>query len=86
MKKFVIYSDSCCDLTKEEREQYDIQYIPMYLVCNGEQSYADLNWTEEDRQKFYQGMREGVRTKTAQIMQSTYEEVFEKEILAGNDV
>lgn len=86
MRKFVIYTDSCSDLTKEERQQYDIQYIPMYLVYNGEERFADLDWTEEDRQKFYQDIRDGVRIKTAQIMQSTYEETFEKEILAGNDV
>lgn len=86
MKKFVIYTDSCCDLTKEERAQYDIQYMKMYLVTDGQTSYADLDWSEEDRQKFYQGIRDGVRTKTAQITWNDYADAFEKEILAGNDV
>ena len=86
MKKFVIYTDSCSDLTKEERQKYDIQYMKMYLVTDGVTSYADLDWTEEEINDFYQKIRDGVRTKTAQITWNEYEEVFEKEILAGNDV
>ncbi|MBQ7923974.1 MAG: DegV family protein [Clostridia bacterium] len=86
MRKFVIYSDSCCDLTKEEREQYDIQYIPMYCIYEGVSHYADLDWTEEEREAFYQKMREGMRVKTAQITQADYEAAFEKELEAGNDI
>ena len=36
MKKFVIITDSCCDLTKEMREQYDVSYVPMHLLYDGE--------------------------------------------------
>ncbi|MBE7085307.1 MAG: DegV family protein [Clostridiales bacterium] len=86
MKKFAIYTDSCSDLTKAEREKYDIQYMKMYLVTDGETSYADLDWTEEEVEAFYQKVREGARIKTAQIPWNEYEEAFEKEILAGNDV
>ena len=86
MKKFVIYTDSCSDLTKEERQKYDIQYMKMYLVTDGVTSYADLDWTDEEIVAFYQKIREGVRVKTAQITWNEYEEAFEKEILAGNDV
>ncbi|MBE5745260.1 MAG: DegV family protein [Clostridiales bacterium] len=86
MKKFVIYTDSCCDLTKAEREQYDIKYMKMYLVTDGETSYADLDWSDEEVEAFYQKIREGARVKTAQITWNEYEEAFEKEILAGNDV
>jgi DegV family protein with EDD domain len=41
---------------------------------------------EISMETFYKKLREGAVSKTAQIAPSTYEEIFEKEILAGNDV
>ena len=34
MNKFVIVSDSCCDLNEELRKKYDIDYIPMGIAYN----------------------------------------------------
>lgn len=86
MKPFVIISDSCCDLTIEERKQYDIEYLPMYCIYNDESHYADLNWTEDDRKAFYQMMRDGVRIRTAQITQREYEAFFEEKLKNGYDI
>ena len=29
MKKFVIVSDSCCELNEEQRKRYGVDYIPI---------------------------------------------------------
>ena len=86
MRKYIIVTDSCCDLTKEERREYDIEYIPMYCVYNGESHYADLDWTDEERENFYQMMKDGVRITTAQITQPEYEAYFEEKLKAGYDI
>lgn len=86
MKKFVIVSDSCCDLRKELREQFDIEYIPMYVNYKGEEHYADLDWAEISVEDYYKMIGEGVRVTTAQITALTYKERFEKYIEQGYDV
>ena len=44
MKKFVIITDSCSDLVKEEREKFDIDYIPMRIHFDEKEYPADLDW------------------------------------------
>jgi len=46
MKEFVIISDSCCDLSKELREKYNIDYVPMNFTIDGREYEADLDWNE----------------------------------------
>ena len=67
MKKFVIISDSCCDLGKELREKYDVDYIPMRMIFEGRDLPADLDWQDVSMSEFYESMRKGNRITTAQI-------------------
>ena len=86
MKKFVIITDSCSDLEKELRQKYDIDYIPMRMIHNGNDYPADLDWKDIPVKRFYDLMREGNRITTAQITVHVYREVFEKYIKEGYDV
>lgn len=86
MKKFVIISDSCCDLNKEVREKYDIDYIPMHLSCDDKLFDADLDWKEVSQKEFYNLMREGKRIKTAQITALEYKKVFQEYVDKGYDI
>jgi DegV family protein with EDD domain len=86
MRKFVIVTDSCSDLSTEVREKYDILYVPMHYVYD-EQSYeADLDWKRMSVSEYYDIMRGGKRITTAQVSAEAYRETFEKAILAGCDV
>ena len=67
MKKFVIITDSCSDLVKEEREKFDINYIPMRIHFDEKEYPADLDWGDISFEDYYQLMRDGVRIKTSQI-------------------
>ncbi|MBQ1954845.1 MAG: DegV family protein, partial [Clostridia bacterium] len=40
MAKVQILADTCCDLTKEQREKYGIFTVPLY-VSLGEKMYRD---------------------------------------------
>lgn len=86
MKKFVIVTDSCSDLTKENRQKYDIDYIPMRIIFDGKDMEANLDWEEISVREFYDMMRNGTRITTAQITAPVYYNAFEKYIEEGYDI
>lgn len=86
MKKFVIITDSCCDLTKEMREKYDVSYVPMHLLYDGEDHVADLEWNGLTPSAYYGLMRDGKRITTAQVLADDYRKAFEAAIKDGCDV
>ena len=67
MEKVKIFTDSCSDLSKELRDKYDIEYVKMNTVYNGEEKEANLDWVEYTPQKFYDIMRNGERITTTQV-------------------
>lgn len=85
-RKYIIVSDSCCDLRKELREQYDIEYIPMRTICDGTDNPASLDWEHVSFKDFYNNMRKGTRYLTSQINEETYTERFEEYIENGYDI
>lgn len=75
MAKIKLLTDSACDITKEQEEQFGIQVIP-FKVAIGDQSY--ISRVDFDNEKFYQMLDEfdGVPI-TSQITVFEYEEIFE---------
>ncbi len=91
MKKFAILSDSCCDLDRNMRLKYDVDYIPMRIIIENKTAGdtdipADLDWPEISFKDFYDLMRAGTRIRTAQIKTEEYEAVFDKYLSKGMDV
>lgn len=86
MRKFVILTDSSCDLDKNLREKYDIEYLPMHLIIEGKDYDADLDWQTISVKEFYDLMREGKRIMTAQISKLEYLTRFEEYVKQGYDV
>ena len=83
---FVIITDSCCDLNKEIRKKYNIQYIPMHFSYDEKEFEADLDWKEISQKEFYNLMREGKRITTAQITAIEYKKAFQSYIKQGYDI
>lgn len=86
MKKFVIVSDSCCDLDKTLREEFDIKYVPMHFIVDGKEYVASLDWEEISAPQFYDLMRSGKRITTSQVSVPDYKNAFEGFIKDGYDV
>ena len=86
MKKYVIVTDSCSDLSKELREKYDIEYIKMKIIIDGKEYPASLDWEDFSKKEFYGLVKEGKRMTTAQITAIEYKKVFEAYIKNGFDV
>lgn len=85
-RKFVIVSDSCCDLRKELRDEYDIEYIPMRTIFDGNDLPASLDWEYIPYKTFYDNMRKGTRYLTSQINEETYTERFVEYLEKGCDI
>ncbi len=86
MKDFVILADSTCDLSKELRTQYDVDYVPMNYVVDDLEYVASLDWESHSPTAFYDLMRGGKRVTTTQVPRNVYEEKFSSIIAQGKDV
>ena len=85
--KYVIFTDSCCDLTKEQRKRFNVEYCRMLINIDGkEEKHADLNWEEYTYPEFYGWMKVGKRIKTAQITHEEFTNSFEPWLQKGYDI
>lgn len=86
MDKFVIFADSTCDLGKDLRDKYDIDYVAMNYILDEKEYRASLDWESHSPKEFYNFMREGNRIRTTQVPAAEYETKFKKALEDGNDI
>lgn len=86
MKDFVIFGDSTCDLNKDLREKYNIDYIPMSFSIDDKEYVASLDWEFHSAKEHYDLMRGGKRVFTAQVTKQGYYENFKAALQSGKDV
>ena len=77
MKKFMIVSDSCCDLDANLRKQYDVEYIPMHISYDDVTLPVSLDWEKLSSKEFYDILRSGKRVFTSQAVLQDYMARFE---------
>jgi len=86
MKQFCVIADSTCDLGVELLEKYNIEYVQMNYVVDGEEYNASLDWAKISSKEYYDLMRNGTRIQTTQVPRNVYEEVFNAKLDAGEAV
>ena len=87
MNKYVIISDSSCNLNSEECEKYGISAIlPMHLYAGDKEFDADGDWRVMSAHDYYESMRNGVRVRSSQIIEAEFEKVFREFLDKGMDV
>ncbi len=86
MKDFVIITDSTCDLSREIREKYNIDYAPMNYAVDEKEYVASLDWEELSVKDFYDLMRNGKRVFTTQVPRNVYFDKFKAALDDGKDV
>ncbi len=86
MKKVKIITDSCCDLSKELLEKYDIDYARMSTVLDGVESPALITWTSQEVHDFYENMRNGKKYSTAQVSVEEFNLIFKKYLDEDYDI
>ena len=86
MNKFVIISDSLCDLDENQRKQYDIDYVPNRAFVGETEYEADIDWKTINAKEFFDYMRDGNRITTSQISATACKEKFESYMKDGYDI
>lgn len=86
MREFVIFGDSTCDLVKELRAQYGIEYVSMNYVVDDQEHGASLDWENHSAKDFYDLMRGGKRAFTTQVPKQSYIDAFTAALEAGKDI
>ena len=74
--EFVLFTDSTCDLNKETREKWDINYVAMNYSINGEEFVASLDWESHSAKEYYDILRGGTRVFTTQVPRTVYYDAF----------
>lgn len=86
MKEFVIFGDSTCDLNKELREKFNIEYVAMNFSVDNVEYVASLDWEDIPATEHYNLMRNGKRVFTTQVPKTVYYDSFKKFLNEGKDI
>lgn len=79
-----IVVDSSSDISEKEAKELGVEMIPMIVSFGEEEFFDGVNLLPDD---FYKKLQESKEApKTAQVTPFRFEEVFEREVKAGNDV
>ncbi len=84
MKKYVICTDSGCDIRADVLKKWKVPSLNLTFKFDGE----DQEYTENDIpiKDFYNRMRDGDVAKTAAINPDTFKEAFKNLLNDGNDI
>lgn len=84
MHNYVIFTDSCCDISPELLTQWGVPYANMTFSFDGEtKEYTDADITAKD---FYDRMRQGAHARTAAINADAFNRAFTPILEAGQDI
>ena len=84
MSDYIIFTDSCCDLSPQLLESWGVPYANMTFSFDGEsQEYTNADISNAD---FYERMRQGAFAKTAAINSYAFCCAFEPHLQAGKDI
>lgn len=86
MREFQIFTDSCSDLSTEERHNNNVDYFRMNIVVEGKELPADLDWQEYTPDEFYGWLLAGKKIKTTQVPMAEYMAKVRPVLEAGKDV
>ncbi|MCF0107576.1 MAG: DegV family protein [Bacilli bacterium] len=85
-KTYQIITDSCCDISKEIRQEMGLDYVHMGLVVDGVEMRADLDWEDYTPEEFYGWLQSGKKMKTTQVSIPEFVYVFTKYLEKGLDI
>lgn len=77
-----ILTDSGCDLPKSLLKELNVDVMPLVVYLDDEEHFDG----EVDPKFFFDAMRGGAKTRTAQITAPTFEETFGRYAESGDDV
>ncbi len=84
MSKYVIFTDSACDIEPELLQKWNVPFVSLtYRFEGDEREYSN---SEVPARQFYDRMRAGGIAKTAAVNVETFKAAFEPILKAGSDL
>ncbi len=84
MNEYVIFTDSCCDISPELLAKWGVPYANMTFSFDGEdKEYIGTDISNHD---FYDRMRQGAHARTAAINADTFARAFTPILEEGKDI
>lgn len=84
MNDYIIFTDSCCDISPEVLAQWGVPYANMTFSFDGEdKEYINTDITNKE---FYDRMRQGAHPRTAAINADTFSRAFTPFLEEGKDI
>lgn len=84
MNEYIIFTDSCCDVSPELLAKWGVPYSNMTFSFDGEdKEYINTDITNKE---FYDRMRRGTCAKTAAINADTFTHAFKPILEEGKDI
>ncbi len=86
MNEFVIVTDSCCDLTQEIADKYNLVIVPLTLNFSDKSYKNYLDGREIQPKELYSRLSEGELPTTSAVNIAEFEEIFEPIASEGKDI
>ena len=84
MSEYIIFTDSCCDVSPELLAKWGVPYANMTFSFDGEdKEYIGTDISNHD---FYDRMRQGAHARTAAINADTFARAFTPILEEGKDI
>ena len=84
MSDYVIFADSCCDVSPELLAKWGVPYANMTFSFDGEEK--EYIGTDISNHDFYDRMRQGAHARTAAINADTFARAFTPILEEGKDI
>ena len=84
MNDYIIFTDSCCDISPELLAQWGVPYANMTFSFDGEEK--EYISTDISNKEFYDRMRHGAHARTAAINAATFADAFTPILESGKDI
>lgn len=84
MNDYIIFTDSCCDISPELLAQWGVPYANMTFSFDGEEK--EYISTDISNKEFYDRMRHGAHARTAAINAPTFADAFTPILESGKDI
>ena len=86
MNKYVIFTDSCCDLPIEIVNEYDIKVCSLGYILNSITYKNTIDHSELPTEKFYAALKDGATGATSQVSPNEFIEAFTPYLNDGYDI
>ena len=86
MREFVIFGDSTCDLDRDLRAKFGVEYVAMNYSIDDIEYVASLDFESHSAKEHYDLMRSGKRVFTTQVPRNVYYDAFKAALDDGKDL